>query len=52
MGPHFLVQTLLERRQGIDILALPHERITRYAEPDSATQREGGFAEGGLEISA
>ncbi|SIQ04729.1 hypothetical protein SAMN05880582_101525 [Rhizobium sp. RU20A] len=50
MGPGFIVQTIHERRQGIDLLAQPYERKTFYASPDNAWMREVGVREGGFEI--
>jgi hypothetical protein len=50
MGPEFIIQTIHERRQGIDLLAQPYERKTVYACPDNAWVREVGVRDGGFEI--
>ena len=50
MGPEYIVQTIHERRQGIDMMAQPYQRKTVYASSDNAWVREIGVREGGFEI--
>lgn len=52
MDPEFIIETIRERRVGIDMIAMPYERKTVFAEPDGLEDEEGETSSGGCQISS
>ncbi len=50
MDPEFIIETVRERRVGIDMVAMPYIRETVFAEPDCLKEDVGDTSSGGCQI--
>jgi hypothetical protein len=50
MDPELIIETIRERRAGIDMIAMPWEARTFFAEPDSLREGVGETLAGGCQI--
>ncbi|MCY1244788.1 hypothetical protein D9M68_227080 [compost metagenome] len=50
MNPDFVVRTILERRKGIDMIAMPYEQKTRFT-PRNREANGAGAPDGDCKIS-
>lgn len=51
MDHRFVIDTIHERRAGIDMISLPYLEETVFADPDALREEEGDPEERGLGIS-
>ncbi|WP_313602823.1 hypothetical protein [Rhizobium sp.] len=52
MDRNTIIDTIHQRRYGIDLAAMSYEPRTLFASPDASAVIEGEIMGGGLEISA